>query len=139
MISYEEMSVKSLRLTKASKLYLYLPQIRFFFQNEYNRKRIDETRAMSTTNIYFWVRREEANIRNRYNQVSYLTRNTIWECDKTQENTTHKRAKSGDHRAARNRHDSITQITRIHKRSTLFERSAKIRTEQYIQLNTGAT
>ena len=59
MVSYEVMSVKSLRLAKASKLYLYLPQIRFVFQNEYNGKRIDETRPMSTHNIYFWVRREE--------------------------------------------------------------------------------
>ena len=31
----------------------------------------------------------KAKIRNRYDQVSYLTRNTIWESDKTQENKTH--------------------------------------------------
>ena len=36
-----------------------------------------------------------ATIRNRFNQVPYLTLNTIWESDKStaQENTTHKRAK----------------------------------------------
>ena len=33
----------------------------------------------------------KAKIRNRYNQVAYLTRNTIiWESEKTQENITHK-------------------------------------------------
>ena len=31
---------------------------------------------------------------NRYNQVPHLTRDTIWESDKTQENIKHKRAKS---------------------------------------------
>ena len=35
----------------------------------------------------------EAKIKNRYNQVTHLTRNAIWESDKTQENTTLKRAK----------------------------------------------
>ena len=34
-----------------------------------------------------------AKIRNRYNQVSYLTKNTVWESVKTQGNTTHQRAK----------------------------------------------
>ena len=34
-----------------------------------------------------------AKIRNRYNQVPYLTQDTIRETDKIQENITHKRVK----------------------------------------------
>ena len=55
-----------------------------------------------------------AKTRNRYNQVSYLTRNAICESDKTQENITHKRAKKSaisqqvNNKAARNRQDSLT-------------------------------
>ena len=37
--------------------------------------------------------KRKAILRNRYNQVPHLTQDTIWESDKTQENTTHKRAK----------------------------------------------
>ena len=54
--------------------------------------------------------RKEANIRNRYNQVPYLTQNTTWESDK---NTIkhHKQELSpfpaGDHKAAMNRRESI--------------------------------
>ena len=48
-----------------------------------------------------------AKIRNQNNQVPHVTRDTIWESDKTQENITHKRA--GDHLAARSRQDSMTK------------------------------
>ena len=41
---------------------------------------------------YMFVERK-ANIRNQYYQGPYLIRKIIWECDKTHENTTHKRAK----------------------------------------------
>ena len=37
--------------------------------------------------------RNEAKIRNRYNQVPHLTQDTTWESDKTRGNITHKRAK----------------------------------------------
>ena len=37
--------------------------------------------------------KQAAKLRNRYNQEPQLTRDTIWESDKTQENTTHKGAK----------------------------------------------
>ena len=37
--------------------------------------------------------RKKANIRNRYNKVPHLTKDTTWESDKTQENITHNRAK----------------------------------------------
>ena len=51
-------------------------------------------------------------IRNGNNQVPHLTWDTICESDKnTIKNTTHKRAKrpTGDHKAVRNRQDSITK------------------------------
>ena len=37
--------------------------------------------------------KQRAKTRNRYNQVPQLTRDTIWESDKIQENTTYKNAK----------------------------------------------
>ena len=37
--------------------------------------------------------KQRAKTRNQYNQVPQLTRDTIWESDKIQENTTHKRSK----------------------------------------------
>ena len=37
--------------------------------------------------------KQAAKLRNRYNQEPQLTRDTIWESDKTQENTTHMGAK----------------------------------------------
>ena len=40
-----------------------------------------------------WLTIKKAKIRNRYNQVPHLTRDTIWESDKTQENIKHKSAK----------------------------------------------
>ena len=55
----------------------------------------------------------KAEIRNQYNQVSHLTLDTIWECDKntkkyhTQENQDVSPFPAGDHKAARNREDSI--------------------------------
>ena len=74
--------------------------------------------------------RRKAKSRNRYNQVPYLTRNTIW--DKITKNNTQESQEvnpfpAGDHMVARNRQESITKsITkRIHKRSTVLERSVK--------------
>ena len=65
--------------------------------------------------------RNEAKIRNRCNQVPYLTRNTIWGSDKntrkhnTQENQVISSFPTGDHKAARNRRDSIPRINMKHK------------------------
>ena len=55
-------------------------------------------------NAYIKVERK-AKIRCRYNQVPYLTWNTIWESDKAQENTTQESQEvspfqEGDHKAA---------------------------------------
>ena len=45
------------------------------------------------TNLNTLTVMKMAKIRNRYNQVPYLTQDTIWETDKIQENITHKRVK----------------------------------------------
>ena len=37
--------------------------------------------------------RKRAKIRNRYNQIPHLTRDNVWESDKTQETITYRRAK----------------------------------------------
>ena len=56
---------------------------------------------------------KKAKIRNRYNQVPHLTRDTIWESGKntrkhhTQEIQEVSLFPAGDHKAARNRKDSI--------------------------------
>ena len=58
--------------------------------------------------------RKKANIRNRYNQVPQLTQNTKLENDKntrkhhTQESEEVSSFPAGDHKAAMNRHDSMT-------------------------------
>ena len=63
----------------------------------------------------------EAKIRNRYNQAPHLTQNTIWESDKTpkkhntQESQEGSPFQAGDHKAARNKKDSITTINIKHK------------------------
>ena len=66
--------------------------------------------------IYFLIKvKKKAQIRNRYNQVPHLTRDTIWESDKTHRNiTVHSPFPAGDHKAARNRQDSIikTNVTK---------------------------
>ena len=65
--------------------------------------------------------RKKAKIRNGYNQVPHLTRDTIWKTDK---NTRKQHTLDGedvspfiadDHKAARNRHDSITKANTKHK------------------------
>ena len=76
-------------------------------------------------------------IRNRYNQVPHLTQDTTWESDKNtrkhhiQESQEVSPFPAGDHKAAMNRQESMTnkklKITkRIHKRSIALERSVKI-------------
>ena len=63
----------------------------------------------------------KAKIRNRFNQVPYLTLNTIWESDKstrkhnTQESQEVSHFPAGDPEAARKRHVSITKINTKHK------------------------
>ena len=63
----------------------------------------------------------EGKIRNRYNQVPYLTRNTIWESDKnkrkhnTQESQEISPIPSGDYKDARYRQYSITKIHMEHE------------------------
>ena len=59
--------------------------------------------------------RKKAKFRNRYNQVPYLTWDTIWKSDKntikhhTQEGQEVNPFPVGDHEAARNKQDSITK------------------------------
>ena len=57
--------------------------------------------------------RKAANIRNRYNQVPHLTKDTRWEVIKTQLNITNKSQEvspfpAGDHKAAMNKCESMT-------------------------------
>ena len=62
--------------------------------------------------------KEEAKTRKRYNQVPHLTQDTIWKHDK---HITYKRAQEvspfsvGDHKAARNRQDSMAKTKTKHK------------------------
>ena len=71
---------------------------------------------------FSWLKvREVAKIRNRYDQVPHLTQDTTWESDKTQLNITKKGQKAspfpaGDHKAAINRHESMTNTRyKLHK------------------------
>ena len=59
--------------------------------------------------------RKVAKIRDRYNQVPHLTQDTTWESDKTQLNITNKVSPflAGDHKAANNRRESITNKRHI--------------------------
>ena len=57
--------------------------------------------------------KKTARIRNRYNQVPYLSQDTKWEGNKITINNTNKSQEvstfpSGDHKAAMNRHESMT-------------------------------
>ena len=58
--------------------------------------------------------RKKAKIRNRYNQVPYLTKDAIWESGKNtrkrhiQESQEVSPFPAGDHKAARNRQDCMT-------------------------------
>ena len=70
---------------------------------------------------------EEGNTRNPYNQITHLTQNTIRESDKNtrkrhiQESQEVSPFPTGDHKASRNRQDSMTGNTNnkmIQKRST---------------------
>ena len=49
--------------------------------------------------------KKKAKIRNQYNQEPQLTKDTIWESDKTQENITHKRAKRSALQSINNKKD----------------------------------
>ena len=63
--------------------------------------------------------RKKENIRNRYNQIPHLTKDTIWESDKytrkhhTQESQVVSPFPAGDHKAAMNRQDSMTDMKYI--------------------------
>ena len=60
--------------------------------------------------------KKNAKIRNRYNQVPHLTQDTIREVTKTQGNISAKaRLLTGDHKAARNRQDSMVKTYVKHK------------------------
>ena len=60
--------------------------------------------------------RKKAMVRNRYNQIPYLAQDTIWKSDKTprkhhiQENSEASPFPAGDHKVARNRPDSNTDM-----------------------------
>ena len=66
--------------------------------------------------------KKKAKIKNRYNQVPHLTRDTIWESDKNtrkhriQESQEVSRFPAGDDKAARNRQDSIIKTNVKHKK-----------------------
>ena len=77
--------------------------------------------------------RKKAKIRNQYNQVPHLTKDTTWESTKNTRNITYKSQEvspfpAGDHKAATDRCESMrdTKTQMIHKRSTALERSVKI-------------
>ena len=58
-----------------------------------------------------------AKIRKRYNQVTHLTQDTTWESDKNKINITNKSQEAnpfpaGDHKAAMNRCESMTNTKR---------------------------
>ena len=81
--------------------------------------------------------RKRAKIRNQKNQIPHRTKGTIWKSDKNtrrcnkQESHEVSPFPTGDHKAAMNRQDSMTdchktKITkRIHKRSTTLVRSVR--------------
>ena len=67
--------------------------------------------------------RKAAKIRNRYNQVPHLTQVTTWESDKVQLNITNKSQEvssflAGDHKAAMNRRESMTNKRHNKHKST---------------------
>ena len=60
---------------------------------------------------------KKSHIRDRYNQAQHLTQDTTRESGKTQDNITYKRPfPAGDHKAAMNRQESITNTK--HKQRT---------------------
>ena len=67
-----------------------------------------------------FIIRQKAKIWNRYNQVPHLTLDTIWESDKntrkshTEESQVASPFPAGDHKAARNRQDSMTKTDKKH-------------------------
>ena len=71
--------------------------------------------------------RNEATIRNRYNQATYLTQDTTWESNKTQENITYKRIKRSDLsqqvtiNAAMTRQESMTNTKHKKRKLELLE------------------
>ena len=71
---------------------------------------------------YYWLIakanrvKKKAKIRNQYNQVPHLTQDTIYgKVTKTQESQEISPFPAGDHKAARNRQDSITKTNMKHK------------------------
>ena len=78
--------------------------------------------------------RRKAKVINQHKQVLYLTQNLIWKSDtNTQENQEVSHFPTGDHKAARNRQDSITKKilnmnkkTDQQKKNTALDRSDKI-------------
>ena len=81
--------------------------------------------------------KENAKIRNQYDQTAHLTQDTMWKTDKNttkhyiQESQEATYFPTGDHKAAWSRQDNMTdtyetQITKkIHKRSRALERLAR--------------
>ena len=66
--------------------------------------------------------KKKAKIRNRCNQVPHLTEDTIWESDKNtkkhhiQKSQEVSPSPAGDHKAARNRQDSMTKTNTNNKK-----------------------
>ena len=84
--------------------------------------------------VVFLLLRRNAKIRNQYNQIPKPTQVTILESDKKhhiQESQEVSPFQAGDHKAARNRQDSMTDTN--NKRSTALEQSLKIHCSKYLK------
>ena len=91
---------------------------------------------LSVLSNYAIIVSKEAKIRNRYNQVTHLTQDATWESDKKtikhdiQESQVASPFPAGDHKAAMNRQESMTNTN--HKQQNdpqkqkALERSVKI-------------
>ena len=59
--------------------------------------------------------RKAAKIRNRFNQVLHMTQDTTWESDKTVKHHKVSPFSAGDHKAAMNSRESMTNTIHIPK------------------------
>ena len=98
-------------------------------------RRSVRTSARNSTVEHWKKVRKKAKIRNIYNQVPHLNQDTEWESDKNtrkhhiQESQEVSPFPAGDHKAERNRQDSMAKTNtinkNIHNRSTALERSVR--------------
>ena len=80
-----------------------------------------------TTKVLLKAIRKKAKIRNRYNQVPHLIQYTTWEKDKKykehhiEENQEVRPFQAGDHKAAMNRQDSMTDTKHKYQKGSTKE------------------